>query len=65
MTDYGVSAGPVQVHPETFAPMIPVTVWLNLEAVQDIRSAYALDIKTELAKAIGQEIVEFLEKRNG
>lgn len=63
MDAYKVTKGPVEVHPETFQPIVPVTIWLTVEALQDMGGAYGIDDK-ELAMIIGTEIVNGL-KNNG
>jgi hypothetical protein len=57
-----ITKGPVEVDPETSAIGVPVTIWLTKEVVEDLRGRCPLDLREEMAKIIGQEIVEFPEK---
>lgn len=64
MEAYKVTKGSIEIHPETFQPLLPVTIYLPLEALHDgAAGAYGLD-EMELAKIIGKEILDGL-KNNG
>ena len=46
----------------TFQPLIPITIYVSVEAVQDMRGLYALDIQSELATLIGNDVVSYLKQ---
>lgn len=61
-TAYNVTKGPIEIHPETFQPLLPVTIYLPLEAIHDASAAYGIDDK-ELAMIIGTEIINGLKAK--
>ena len=56
-----IEKGAVQMDPDTFAPVLPVTIYLPLDAIQDMVVQLPKSAESELAKIIGIEVVNMLK----
>lgn len=59
-----IEEGAIEINSETFQPLLPITIYLSLEAIQGECASNGLDVESELGNRIGTEVVNYLKSRS-